>query len=307
MAIAAVVAEIEQRIGDGRHGRHRHSRDAVAGHRPGQERQLGLADRPAAARPISRPGSDAPVRIANDANCFVVSEATDGAAAGADGRLRRHRRHRHRRRDRGPRRVADRPARHRRRVGAQSAALAARPMSGRGRRATAARPGASRRSSSGPGLARDYQQRTGQAAERRQTDRSQRLMPRRRGGAGALREPDGAGAGGDHQRPRPRRHRPRRRAVEYRPALRERAAALVRGTSSRRAPAREPVGPASCRRVTAMPAGCAARRGCGGAVEDRPRAATRVRLARRDLAARQDCRNRPPGRGARSSRRTSDR
>ena len=41
-----------------------------------------------------------PVRFENDANCFALSEAADGAAAGARCRLRRDRRHRHRRRHR---------------------------------------------------------------------------------------------------------------------------------------------------------------------------------------------------------------
>ena len=41
-----------------------------------------------------------PVRVANDANCFALSEATDGAARGRRGRLRRDPRHRRRRRDR---------------------------------------------------------------------------------------------------------------------------------------------------------------------------------------------------------------
>ena len=40
---------------------------------------------------------DRPIRLANDANCFALSEAADGAAAGADVGLRRDPRHRHRR------------------------------------------------------------------------------------------------------------------------------------------------------------------------------------------------------------------
>ena len=44
--------------------------------------------------------------FANDANCFALSEATDGAAAGRRGGVRRDPRHRRRRRPRGPRQRA---------------------------------------------------------------------------------------------------------------------------------------------------------------------------------------------------------
>ena len=57
------------------------------------------------------------VRLANDANCLALSEASDGAAAGARDGVRRHRRHRRGRR-RGDRRQGDgRRPRHRRRMG----------------------------------------------------------------------------------------------------------------------------------------------------------------------------------------------
>ena len=46
---------------------------------------------------------DRPVRFANDANCFALSEATDGAASGAPSCVRRDRRYRHRRRGGGER------------------------------------------------------------------------------------------------------------------------------------------------------------------------------------------------------------
>ena len=63
-----------------------------------------------------------PVRVANDANCFALSEATDGAAAGARRRLRNHRGHgRRRRRLRRRARARWRP-RHRGRMGTQSPA-----------------------------------------------------------------------------------------------------------------------------------------------------------------------------------------
>ena len=70
-------------------------------HRPGQERQLDLV----IGRPLDRDWQCAlgrPVRLANDANCFALSEATDGAGR-ARACLRRHPRHRSRRRPRGGR------------------------------------------------------------------------------------------------------------------------------------------------------------------------------------------------------------
>ena len=69
---------------------------------------------------------DRPIRLANDANCFALSEATDGAGAGAGDRLRRHHRHGHRRRRRRRRARAHRRQRRGGRVGAQPAAGAAR-------------------------------------------------------------------------------------------------------------------------------------------------------------------------------------
>ena len=97
-----------------------------------------LARRPAWSRTPTPPGSTAgrsiatwqralgrPVRLANDANCFALSEATDGAAAGARRRLRRHPRHRSRRRPRGRRPPPRGRASHRRRMGPQPAARAA--------------------------------------------------------------------------------------------------------------------------------------------------------------------------------------
>ena len=116
-----------------------------------QERQLDVAERPAAATRTSKRGSARPVRLANDANCFALSEASDGAGAGAEtvfgviigtGVRRRRRRA-------GPR--PDGPERDRRRVGPQPAAVAARRRAARARRATAASTAASRRSSPGPG------------------------------------------------------------------------------------------------------------------------------------------------------------
>ena len=116
-----------------------------------------------------------PLRFANDANCFALSEARDGAGAGArvvfgvilgtgtgggivvDGRA-----------------LAG-PERDRRRVGPQSAALARAPASGRGRPATAAGRDASRPSCRGPGSPGT----TGRRRARRSTPRrSPRAPPR---------------------------------------------------------------------------------------------------------------------------------
>ena len=91
------------------------------------------------------------VRVANDANCFAVSEAADGAAAGADvvfgvivgtGTGARHRRARSRR---SPGRTASRES------GGTTRCRGRWPTSCRARRATAARRDASRRSSPVPG------------------------------------------------------------------------------------------------------------------------------------------------------------
>ena len=66
-----------------RHRRRRDSRHDLAGDRADQELELDLAERHGRWRRICRALLDRPVRFANDANCFALSEATDGAAAGA--------------------------------------------------------------------------------------------------------------------------------------------------------------------------------------------------------------------------------
>ena len=81
-AIAGLVArERKQRSGGAAHRatrRRRHPGRDLAGHRPRQERQLHVAERPPARTTICGTAGP-PVRIANDANCFALSEATDGA------------------------------------------------------------------------------------------------------------------------------------------------------------------------------------------------------------------------------------
>ena len=120
-----------------------------------------------------------PIALANDADCLALSEATDGAAAGAATRVRGDPRHRRRRRPRGPWPGARRAQRDRRRMGPQPAALAGRRRAARARPATAAWPAASRPGCPGPGLARDYRAATGVAAraagDRRR--RGRRAMP----------------------------------------------------------------------------------------------------------------------------------
>ena len=49
----------------------------------GQERQLHMAQRPCVRSPTWNARSVGPVRVANDADCLALSEAVDGAAAGA--------------------------------------------------------------------------------------------------------------------------------------------------------------------------------------------------------------------------------
>ncbi len=71
------------------------------------------------------------VRITNDANCFALSEASDGAGQGAGSRVRRDPRHRRRGRHRRRRPGARGRQRDRRRVGPQPAALAARRRAAR--------------------------------------------------------------------------------------------------------------------------------------------------------------------------------
>ena len=168
--------------------------------------------------------SDAPVRIANDANCFAVSEATDGAGAGADvvfGVI----------------------------VGTGTGGgivVRGEVLTGRERRSPASggtircrgRP-----TTSGPGrlllrpvrVHRDVPVGPRPAGRLRACDRAARLAGAEivaaaaagdrdgAGGARALRSADGARAGQRHQRARSRRHRARRRHVEYRPAVSQRA------------------------------------------------------------------------------------
>ena len=199
--------------------RRRHSRARSRRHRPRQERQFRLADRHGRSLDDLERRLDRDVRIANDANCFAVSEAADGAAAGADGRVRRHHRHRHRRRGSsyvGRCWPAPTPSRA---SGATTRCPGRTTTSGPGRRVTAAGAAASRRFSQGPGWPRDSS-RAAPASDCTPPDivaaRGRAATRRAEATLRALRAPAGARARQRHQRPRSRRHRPRRRHVEHR-------------------------------------------------------------------------------------------
>ena len=147
-------------------------------------------------RPLGRDVEAAlgrPVRFANDADCFALSEATDGAAAGmarcsasssapaSGGGIV----------DRRP--AADRRQRDRRRMGAQPAAGAGSRRNAGSAPAIAAGRGCIETFLSGPGLAADHRRHTGQAlsraADRRRRRRRRPGLP---GDARPLRRPAGA-------------------------------------------------------------------------------------------------------------------
>ena len=113
-----------------------------------------------------------PLRFANDANCFALSEARDGAGAGARGRSSAS--------SWAPGtgggivvdgRVLDGPERGRRRVGPQSPPLAARRASGRARPATAGGRAAWRPSSRGPESPGTTARRPARSSTRRRSPR----------------------------------------------------------------------------------------------------------------------------------------
>ena len=165
---------------------------------------------------------DRPVRIANDANCFAVSEAADGAGAGAAvvfgvivgtgtgagivvrGEVLT-----------GPNGIAGEWGHN----PLPSPTDEERP----GPRCYCGRFGCIETFLSGPGMQADYERATGRRAAavgdrlrriRRRSSRSRR--------ARALRIADGARAGRHHQCSRSRRHRARRRHVEHRALVRQR-------------------------------------------------------------------------------------
>ena len=166
------------------------------------------------------------VRIANDANCFAVSEAADGAAAGAAvvfGVIL------------GTGTGAGIVVRGAPLVGANAIAgewgHMSLPWADAGDEPQpecyCGKRGCVETYLSGPALAADHERRTGvrhsvpEILERAAARRS-----RRRRHAGALRHACGARSGRHHQRARPRRHRRRGRPVEYRPSVRSDPAAV---------------------------------------------------------------------------------
>ena len=165
------------------------------------------------------------VRVENDANCFALSEATDGAGAGHRRGVRRHPGHRLRRRHRRARQGASRAA----------------PVAGEwghnplpwprldevpGPPCWCGQWGCLETWVAGPSLARDCD-----GAGRARRLRHSRPRRRRRsacaGGAGPACRPVGARAGAGGQPARPRRDRAGRRAVEHGASLSRAAAAAA--------------------------------------------------------------------------------
>ena len=123
-AVRDLVAAIERELGDHVHRRHRHSRRHLRCHRTGQERELDLADWPAAgSRSRARARTARARGERRELFCAVGSHRR--RRAGRAHRVRRHSRHGHRRRHCRERPRARRTPSHRRRMGTQSAALAA--------------------------------------------------------------------------------------------------------------------------------------------------------------------------------------
>ena len=80
-AVADLTARIEQETGArAATGWRRDAGLAVAGDRHDAQRQLGLAQRQTVFEDL-KVALKRPVRVENDANCFALSEAVDGAAA----------------------------------------------------------------------------------------------------------------------------------------------------------------------------------------------------------------------------------
>ena len=186
-----------------------------------------------AASPTTSRALPRPLRFANDANCFALSEAIDGAGRGRARRLRRDHRHGHGRRRRRRRTRLGRPEWRRAASGATTRCPGRATTSGRARRATAGSRGCIETFLSGPGLARDHARVTGARATAR-GDRRAGGRGRRGGGgdAGALRRPAGARPGHGRQPARPRGDRARRRAVQHRARCTTACRRCCRDTSS---------------------------------------------------------------------------
>ena len=212
-------------------------------------------------RPFARDLSEAmsrEVRVENDANCFALSEAVDGAGAGQAGGVRHHPGHRGRRRHHRGREGAYRTAPYRRRVGPQPAALAA------ARRVPDAEMLLRQR-----GLHRALPVRIRTRGRLRRAGLARRQLHSRprggrrgacRGGARPTFRPAGALPRDGDQLPRSGRHRHRRRVVQHGAPVRQGAGddRALRGQ-----PALHHSDPAQHPRR--QPPACAAPPGCGRA------------------------------------------
>ena len=114
------------------------------------------------------------VRITNDANCFALSEATDGAGAGRRRRLRRHPRHRRRRGHRRARPRARRPERASPASGATTRCPGPATTSVPGHACFCGQSGCIETWLSGPGIERDHLRGDGRAGAARRTSRRAR-------------------------------------------------------------------------------------------------------------------------------------
>ena len=155
-----------------------------------------------------------PVRVANDANCFALSEAVDGAGAGARDRLRRDPRHRCRRGHRDRRRIHEGPNQIAGEWGHNPLPWMTDEERPRRPRATAASAAASRRSSPAPASSATTRSSPAVTPEPGHRSRRRRGRDPRRPRARAIPGSPGPRARHRDRRARPRRGRPRRRHVE---------------------------------------------------------------------------------------------
>jgi ROK family protein len=174
-------------------------------------------------RPVQRDIETAlgrPTRLANDANCFALSEATDGAGAGVGDRLRRHPRDGCGGRDSHQTADPGRRQRNRRRMGAQSAA-SARARRGSGTSLLVRPVRVSRDvpvgSGAGNGPSPPFRSNAERTGNRRGGRRGRSRLPR---DARTLHRPARPRTGFGHQLDRSGCGRARGRAVEYLCALR---------------------------------------------------------------------------------------
>ena len=244
------------------HGRRRHAGRHLAGDRPGQERQLDLAERPPLQHRPRRRARPAGARRQRRRLLRAVGSRRRRRGRRGD-RVRRDHRHRHRRRRRRAPAPGVGPERDRRRVGPQPAAVAA-------RRGTA-RPGLLLRPDR---LHRDVPVGAGrgQGIRRRGRPGGRRAAARRGGhrGDGGGRRRAGRSDDASATRIGWRAASPRSSTCSIRTSSCSAAACRTwRASTPTCRPAGRPGCSAIastrgwCRRSTAIRAACAARRGCG--------------------------------------------